>query len=350
MQIENRKILLFDWTNLAKRTCFSSHCKISDTEIDYQVFNFSMWNSVYSACLKHKASSAILASDNNSWRKLIYAPYKLNRRLDAKKKAESGEPSIDWNVFFENLNEFSNKIKMSLPFIYLSEKNCEADDIIGVLAKTLSVKNEVIIISGDQDYKQCLKHNNVKLWDPGGFNKKPGFSKLECDTNDWINALSLHGQNKDNIYNVYTKIDFPIDININRESKDILPIRKPSFPEKKAWDIIKSNSLEKWLTEIGPEEARKKNKLIEKENIQRNIDNLHPKVLYEENVSDRFKINKQLISFDAIPSTLSNRIINQLNDYNFCQDGDLYTFFKEMKWNKPLDEFSKVESFLYNLY
>jgi hypothetical protein len=135
-------------------------------------------------------------------------------------------------------------LKTNLPIIYLSEKNCEADDVIGILAKTINQDNKVTIISGDMDYKQCLKHDNVKLWDPGGFQKNAGFVELDCDADDWVKVMSLHGQQKDNILNVFTRLDFPTEYNIMRESAEIAPVLHPRLPLPKAWDIVRSGRLE----------------------------------------------------------------------------------------------------------
>jgi hypothetical protein len=45
--------------------------------------------------VKHKATGVILASDNGSWRKIVYPIYKQSRKLATKKQIESGTPSID---------------------------------------------------------------------------------------------------------------------------------------------------------------------------------------------------------------------------------------------------------------
>ena len=348
MKLQNKKIVIFDWTNLCKRTAFSGHVKVSETEIDYTIFNYSLWNSIYTACVKHKAEVVILAADQGSWRKLVYAPYKLNRRLDSQKKAETGEPTIDWEEFFAKLNKFSLLLADNLPFVYLSTKNCEADDIIGILAKYLSTDNEIIIISGDQDYKQLLKHKNVKLWDP--YPGKIGFVKLEWDPDDWINVMSLHGQGKDNIYNVFTRLDFPVEYNVMRESAEISCIRKPFLPEKKAWEIVKSGRLKEWLEKDGPDEAKKKNAQIEKENKQRVYTGKQSKVLYEEDVLSRFNVNKKIISFDEIPDVLCKRVINQLDEYVLTKSNEFYPFFRNMKWNGVLDNYEYVEKVLYRLF
>lgn len=348
MKLHNKTIVIFDWTNLCLRTAWASHVKISETEIDYQIFNYSVWNSIYSAARKHKANSVILASDNGSWRIHIYPPYKQNRKLQKQKDVEAGVQTLINDEFFKNLNFFSKTLKENLPFIYLKEESCEADDIIAVTAKNLSADNKVIIISGDSDYKQLLKYENVKLWDP--YPTKQCFVELDVDPDDWVKVQALHGQGKDNIFNVFTRLDFPTEYNVMRESTDIKCIRKPSLPEKRAWEIVKSGKLEEFLNKTGPAEAVKKNKAIEKENKAREAAGEQPKQFYETDLASRYKYNFACISFDKIPKVLEKRIMEQLENYQLPMESDHYLFFKRMHWNEPLDNFSAVDTVLNRLY
>lgn len=348
MLLQNRNILIFDWTNLCLRTAWASHVKISETAIDFQVFNYSLWNSIYTAARKHKATAIILAADCGSWRPLIYPPYKQNRRLQKQKDQENGVESIINDNFFKNLNIFSKVLKENLPLIYLKEDKCEADDIIAITTKNLSVNNKVIVISGDCDYKQLLKYPNVRMWDP--YPGKQFFVHLDVDPDEWVQVQALHGQAKDNIFNVFTRLDFPTEYNVMRESTDIKCIRKPRLTEKKAWEIVKSGKLEEFLNVVGPAEAAKKNKKIELENKKLIAEGQEPKQYYETNIADRYKYNFACISFDKIPDVLEKRVMKQLEEYEMPKESDHYLFFKQMHWNEPLDNFGKVDDLLNRLY
>ena len=234
----------------------------------------------------------------------------------------------------------------NLPFVCLSVNKCEADDIIAVLCKKLSVDNEVIIVSSDSDYKQLLKYSNVKMYDP--YPTKMKFVKLDFDIDEWIIVSALHGQAKDNIYNVFTRLDFPLEYNALRADKKIPCIRKPSLTEKKALSIYRAGNLDKWLNELGPEEARIKNKSILLEN-SKNISDIK-KPLYEENVAERFKINKKIINFDEIPVVLEKEICRKFDEFELAKIDDFYPFFKKYGWNSVLDEYTQTENTLYRLF
>lgn len=330
--------VIFDYNNLAKRCLYTPYVKISDTQLDLQMWRYMVWNSIFSTFRKLKATEVILAGDKHSWRKIIYPAYKMDRRLRSKKQRMMGIKDINWEEFYEEMDNFGNLLSANLPFKYITENNCEADDIIAIICNGDSSKNYTVV-SVDSDYKQLTHNKNIKQWDPLKKNYAERVDNLEY----WVNFNSLRGQSKDNIYNVYTKEDFPIeDIMLNEEFKNT---RKPSLSEKNVNKILLDVGLDVWLDDIGPKEAKKKNELISKQKETKK-----PKIYYEENVRDRYKKNRKLIDFREIPVTLQDIITKKCNNSTITKNDDFYKFFKDMKWNEVLDNYTFHENTIYTLF
>lgn len=330
-------ILIFDYNNLAKRCLYTPNVRISDTQFDHRMWRFMIWNSIFSSVVKLKATGVILAGDKHSWRKIIYPAYKLDRKLRAKKNSLLGIRDINWEEFFIEMDSFGKILSENLPFIYITEKSCEADDIIAIICKINKDKNYTIV-SVDCDYRQLTYEENIRQWDPL---KKTYLDKLD-NLEYWVNFNSLRGQAKDNIYNVFTPENYPIEeIMMNDEYKNT---RKPVLSEKNVEKILMDIGLEKWLTDVGPEEAKKKNQLLAKKVSNK------PIIYLEEDVQSRFNKNKKLIDFREIPETLKKRVSEKFTSLHIIKSDDFYPFFKEMGWNDVLDNYSFVETKLYEMF
>jgi 5'-3' exonuclease len=97
------------------------------------------------------------------------------------------------------MDEYRKEIEEYFPFKSLKIKNCEADDIIGVLC--LNLDRRFHIISTDNDFLQ-LSSPNITIYNP--------IKKEEIahpDPEMFLRELSLMGQRKDNIPNVKTPLD-----------------------------------------------------------------------------------------------------------------------------------------------
>lgn len=104
----------------------------------------------------------VIACDNkNYWRKQLFPYYKANR----KKKQEASE--INWKAIFECLNKIREELKHVFPYRVIDIESAEADDIIGTLCKAFGNTNEkILVLSGDKDFIQLQRFNNVKQYDP----------------------------------------------------------------------------------------------------------------------------------------------------------------------------------------
>lgn len=93
-----------------------------------------------------------------------------------------------------------------------------------------------------------------------------------------------------------------------------------------------------------------KNAKLIKENEKRVLDGKKEQILYCENVRERFELNKRIISFDMIPKTLENALMQQIEMYELPEPSKIIEFFVRQKWNEPLDKINEVESVMSKLY
>lgn len=95
----------------------------------------------------------------------------------------------------------ANNILLELGLNICLVEGREGDDIVWVLTKKLKLKNHVVMVSSDKDYKQLIS-KNVSLWDPKvkfrythkNLKKETGYSPEE-----WVDFLILDGDTSDNI-------------------------------------------------------------------------------------------------------------------------------------------------------
>jgi len=106
----------------------------------------------------------IACDDKNYWRKQVFPYYKANR----KKNRESSE--INWTQVFDLFNKIKQEIKDNFPYRVIQVESAEADDIIATLviehSNNMSDPQDMLILSGDKDFVQLQKYNNVKQYDP----------------------------------------------------------------------------------------------------------------------------------------------------------------------------------------
>lgn len=306
--------ILFDFENLALRCFYGNKDVQPESESpNYDFWEYLVFNSIYRMLYKEKIHEVILALDRESWRKLVYPPYKANRK---KKKEES---KVNWDLFNLKKNEFLEKLQNNIPFKILAVNRAEADDIIGTLVNFEKLKDP-IIVSMDCDYLQLS--NKCRIYHPLQKNfvteRNPDFFLL---------SASILGQKKDNIFNVKTPWDWP-------ETK-----KKPAFGEKGLEKLINEGKLDnfldtpieyKFMYEIDGEEKEYNNTILPREFAE---------------------INRKVMDLKFTPKVMSDKTIEIYDNYTFASSPDgLYNFFKEMKWNEVLDNYTQVESKLLELY
>jgi|TARA_R110001583_G_C5634401_1_gene407331 5'-3' exonuclease len=95
------------------------------------------------------------------WRRDVFPEYKASR----KKTRESS--SRDWDDIFSFLNEFKQEMIDFMPYKVLEVYGAEADDIIAALCHEFEYDHgKTLILSGDKDFIQLQKYNNVSQYSP----------------------------------------------------------------------------------------------------------------------------------------------------------------------------------------
>ena len=131
-------------------------------ELDDEMVRHMILNSVrgYRTMYNEDYGELVLTYDSRAyWRKQIFPQYKANR----KKSRE--EDNRDWDNIFEVLNQIKDEIKEFLPYKVVETYGAEADDVIAVVCKHYQ-SEKIMIVSGDKDFIQLQKYDNVSQYSP----------------------------------------------------------------------------------------------------------------------------------------------------------------------------------------
>lgn len=121
------------------------------------------------------------------WRNKIYPQYKASRKTDNQIK----------DIFIYVMNNTIDKYNC------IENSECEADDIIGILTKSLYKDSNITIITGDYDYLQLLYNDNIQI-----FNMKCNNLRTKSSGNRRTDLMLkiLCGDKSDNIYPIHSKL------------------------------------------------------------------------------------------------------------------------------------------------
>jgi 5'-3' exonuclease len=203
---------------------------------------------------KTEANSVVLCQEGKkNWRYEVFPDYKSNRK-EAKAKSK-----LDFDTFYPIADEFCDKLRRYVPNIYqLKVEGSEGDDLIAILTKYLTPKNEVVCISTDRDFYQLLKYDGYKQYNP-------------------IKRQYVHVVNPER---------YLLEKIVVGDKGDGIPHVKPKVSVKTAASIVESG-LEDWLSR-------------EDEQIRAN-----------------FERNKKLIDFDCIPVPVQQKVIEEFKKLRF---------------------------------
>ena len=138
----------------------------TNAEVDENILRHMILNSIRlyrTKFVKDFGELVIACDDKNYWRKSIYPYYKANR----KKTRDKSE--LDWTKIFEALNKIRSELREIFPYPVIQVATAEADDIIATLAQDrgqIVSSERILILSGDKDFNQLQKYNNVEQFDP----------------------------------------------------------------------------------------------------------------------------------------------------------------------------------------
>ena len=242
--------------------------------VDEGMVRHMILNSIrlYRNMFKKEYGEVILTYDSKHyWRRDYFPQYKMNR-----KKAREND-SKDWDNIFGVLNKIKAEFKEYLPYKYLEVYGAEADDIIGTLCK--QEFEPIMIVSGDKDFIQLHKYENVNQYSPI---LKKHVNGHNPDT--YIRTHILKGDSSDGVPNVL--------------SPDI------TFTEGLRQRPLGKKKIETWLESMDsmPEETKR--------NYQR---------------------NEKLIDLDKIPQELEEQILSEIDEAPHGDRSKLLNYFIDNK-------------------
>jgi hypothetical protein len=140
---------------------------------------------------------AVVFEGSKNWRKTYTASpeciskigYKANRVKD---------PSMAH--LYEVLTDFENLVRANSSIICLQNDLVEGDDLIAGFVQKY-VGDEVVILSGDKDFCQLLKHKNVTLLNP-----EKGIPRTVEDPEYFMFEKCFRGDNGDNVRSAYPNV------------------------------------------------------------------------------------------------------------------------------------------------
>ena len=310
--------VLVDMNNLMVSKLYSKNVMDKNgynvENINYDIWKFSVFESVYWYGIKFNADEIVLAVDYPvSWRKLYFPRYKEHRQKTKDKF------NVDWKEFNTICKEFLSELKQHFPFKIIQKKYAEGDDVIASIVLNFK-NNKYTIVSSDKDYLQLCR-KNLKI-----------FSLMKQQFIDhpnpemFLQESSLVGQQKDNIFNIMTPLDYPSEL------------RKPPFGQKKA---------EKFFI-IGLDSALNQNV----EYKRKYIDSAGVSRYYKANINlkERYDFNRNLMDFTKIPESVQKVVVGCYKSYKYPHPKEIYNFFTKYKWPTMLDNFTNIENKLLTLY
>ena len=218
----------------------------------------------------------ICADGPSYWRREIYPHYKAGRRKAREKSAH------DWNLIFNALHKIRDEIAENMPYPVLRFERAEADDIIGALCHAYGqhgiVTDKILIISGDKDFAQLQKYDNVAQYSP--ITKK--FITPDVNPERFKQYHILQGDSGDGVPNF-----------LSADDTFVSGSRQKPLPKKK---------LEEW-TLMSPEEYCQGEMLR----------NYHR--------------NKMMVDLDCIPEDLQSVIVSKYNEYQRNPRGKIFNYF-----------------------
>jgi len=185
-------VILIDYSQISIAAFYAQ----PGAQLSEEFLRHLILNTIRMYSLKHKDEygQIVLACDGgNSWRKGQFSPYKAHRK---KARESSG---MDWNLFFEYLNNIREEIKANFPYKVIHIHHVEADDVIGYI--TQQMDTDFTIISSDRDYLQLVSER-ITVYSPTKkifYTPKKVLDEYGVSSENFLNYKVLTGDSGDNV-------------------------------------------------------------------------------------------------------------------------------------------------------
>lgn len=180
--------------------------------------------------------------DRESVRREIYPEYKMHRIKKEKSEKERKRDEIAYIQF----NQLKNKVLSQMGFknVFVQE-GYEADDIIAKIVKSSDKKEQILIVSNDEDLFQLLS-KNVSMWnlkDKSTYTQEDFEKEYQIEPSQWVDVKAYAGCTTDNVHG----IKGIGEVNVCKYLRRVLPVTSKAY------------SL---LTSIEAETLYKRNKVL----------------------------------------------------------------------------------------
>ena len=252
------------------------------TEVDISMIRHMILNSLrmYRQKYHEEYGELVLCCDGrNSWRREHFPLYKAGR------KTTRDASSKDWTQIFGCLDTIKSELKEYFPYKYIEVEEAEADDVIGVLAKSWG--EPIMIISGDKDFIQLQVSDNVDQY-------SPITKKIVYDANPerYLKEHILRGDSSDGIPNFLSADDCIVE-----------KIRQTPITKKK---------IDLWIDQ-------------------------NPEDFCNEEQLRNYHRNMKLIDLQYTPSNIVDQIGKQYDEIPKGNRSGLLNFFIERKLNNLIE-------------
>ena len=274
-------MIIIDMNQITLASVMMNFHMTKSEELEEDMIRHMILNSIrmYRTMFKEEYGEVVLTYDSRHyWRREIFPQYKQNR-----KKGREND-SKDWDKIFGLLNAIKSEFKEILPYKYVEVYGAEADDIIGTLCKEYQ-DQKTMIVSGDKDFIQLQKYENVSQYSPITKKMVNGHNP---DT--YIKTHILKGDSSDGVPNV-----------LSPDHTFVEGLRQRPLSKKK---------IEAWIkSETGMSEEVKRN----------------------------YQRNHKLINLDNTPEDLQKSILDTFNEAPYGDRSKILTYFIENKLKELTD-------------
>jgi 5'-3' exonuclease len=288
-------MIIVDYSQTAISNLMAEIGGRTDIEVNVPLLRHMIINAIRGYKLKFgtKFGEMVIACDNQRyWRKEIFQYYKAGRK---KAREDSG---LDWKVIFDALNMIREELHFFFPYKVVNVDGAEADDVIATLAKW-SQSNDTnnllfeepkpfLIISGDHDFIQLHKYENVKQFSP--IQKK--YVTSDVSPEKYIFEHVIRGDKGDGIPNVLSADDSIVN-----------GVRQKPISSKK---------IDIWYKDT-------------------------EEMPTDDEFRQNYERNRKLINFDHIPNDIRQAIINNFEEQPKKDKSKLLNFFVENKMKNMLE-------------
>jgi hypothetical protein len=261
----------------------------TNTEIEEDLLRHMILNSIRSYNMKFKdeyGEMIIACDDRKFWRRDIFPYYKANR----KKSREKSE--LNWTQIFDALHKIRDELKVFFPYRVVQVDGAEADDVIGALVMKYGDTHEkILVLSGDKDFVQLQRYNNVKQYDP--VQKK---FRTTNDPDRFIKEHIMRGDTGDGIPNFLS-------------SDNCLVVGERQKP-------VASKKLDVWV-------------------------NQNPEEFCDERMLRGYRRNQQLVDLTFIPQNIQDDILVEYEAQGGKDRKNLFNYFIEKKLKNLIESINE---------